>query len=68
VSTGVKAYLACTGVLFGLLAAWHVVELVAGLRKPESDPGFVVGVALIILASGALSVWAFRLLAVKHGD
>src|SRR2546422_9439139 len=58
----VKAYLLTTGTIFGLFAAGHVFELVAEWRPPASDPWFTVGIALIIGVSGALSVWAFRLL------
>jgi len=58
----VKAYLLTTGTIFGLFAAGHVFELVAEWRPPASDPWFTVGMALIIGVSGALSVWAFRLL------
>src|SRR3989475_10198726 len=58
----VKAYLLTTGTIFGLFAAGHVFELVAEWRPPASDPWFTVGMALIIGGSGALSVWAFRLL------
>jgi hypothetical protein len=57
-----KAYLICTGILFGLFAVWHVFELVSGLRSAESDSGFIIGVSAIILVTGAFSVWAFRLL------
>ncbi len=57
-----KAYLLTTGIIFGLFALGHVVELVAEWRSPASDPWFTIGMALIILVSGALSVWAFRLL------
>ena len=57
-----KTYLITTGTLFGLFAAWHVFELVSHWRSPVSDPGFTVVVALVIVVSGALSVWAFRLL------
>lgn len=57
-----KAYLICTGILFGLFAVWHVFELASGLRAAESDSGFIIGVSAIILVTGAFSVWAFRLL------
>jgi len=58
----VKAYLICTGVVFGLFAVWHVFELASGLRSAESDSGFIIGVSVIIVVTGAFSVWAFRLL------
>jgi len=58
----VKAYLVTTGIVFGLFALWHVFELASGLRSAATDSGFIIGVSLIILVTGALSVWAFRLL------
>jgi len=58
----VKAYLTTTGTIFGLFAAGHVFELAAEWRPPASHPWFIIGVALIIVVSGALSWWAFRLL------
>ena len=57
-----KAYLICTGILFGLFAVWHVFELASGLRSAESDSGFIIGVSVIIVVTGSFSVWAFRLL------
>jgi len=58
----VKTYLLTTGTIFGLFAAGHLAELVVEWRPPASDPWFMVGMALIILVSGALCIWAFRLL------
>jgi hypothetical protein len=58
----VKAYLVTTGIVFGLFALWHVFELASGLRSAATDSGFIIGVSLIILVTGAFSVWAFRLL------
>ena len=57
-----KAYLVTTGIVFGLFALWHVFELASGLRSSATDSGFIIGVTLIILVTGAFSVWAFRLL------
>ena len=57
-----KAYLLTTGAIFGLFAAGHIVELIADWRPPASDPWFTIGIGLIIVVSGALCVWAFRLL------
>ena len=57
-----KAYLVTTGIVFGLFALWHVFELASGLRSSATDSGFIIGVSLIILVTGAFSVWAFRLL------
>ncbi len=57
-----KPYLVITGTIFALFSVGHVVELAGHWRSPASDPWFTGGVALIIVVSGALSVWAFRLL------
>ena len=57
-----RTYLVTTGIIFGLFSAGHLLEMVAEWRSPASDPWFAVGMALIILVSGALSFWAFRLL------
>ena len=57
-----KPYLLTTGILFAFFALFHVYELLQGLRAPTRDPGFVIGVSLIILLSAALAFWAFRLL------
>ena len=51
-----------TGTIFGLLAALHVVRLVADWGWLTSRPWFMVGMATVVVVSGALSVWAFRLL------
>jgi hypothetical protein len=56
-----RAYLLTTGTIFGLFSVWHIVELVTRWRSPASDPWFVGGVTLIAVASGALTMWAFRL-------
>jgi hypothetical protein len=57
----VKAYLLTTGTIFGLFSVWHIAELIMRWRPPASDPWFIGGVALIAVASGGLSIWAFRL-------
>jgi hypothetical protein len=57
-----KTYLLITGLIFGLFAAWHLFELVSRWRSPASDPWFTLSMALIVVVSGALSLWALRLL------
>ena len=57
-----SAYLLTTGTIFGLFAAGHIVELIAEWRPPASDPWFMIGISSIIVISGALGLWAFRLL------
>jgi len=57
----VKTYLLTTGTIFGLFSIGHIVELIAEWRSPASDPWFIGGMALIVVVSGALSIWGFRL-------
>ena len=55
-----KAYLAITGTLFGLLFLLHIWRVIAEWSGFSSGTGIVLLTAMIALA---LSVWAFRLLA-----
>lgn len=55
-----KAYLWTTATLFALVAVAHVVRLVLEWRR--GDPWFLGSVLGLGLVSGALAVWAFRLL------
>ena len=57
-----KAYLRTTIAIYALAAVWHVWELIKHLQRPEIDPGFVSGVGAIVLITGGLAVWGFRLL------
>jgi len=57
-----RSYLVTTGTIVGLFAAGHLFELAAVWRSPASDPWFTLGVGLIIMVSGALCIWAVRLL------
>jgi hypothetical protein len=57
----VKTYLLTTGTIFGLFSVGHIVELITRWRSPASDPWFIGGMALIVVVSGALSIWGFRL-------
>lgn len=57
-----RAYLAVTGTLFGLLALLHVVQLVDYVRAPTGDALFLASVGLIVIVTVGLTVWAFRLL------
>lgn len=53
-----KAYLATTCVVFGLLALLHLWRMVAEAGGPGKDPWFI----LITLLAAAFAVWAGLLL------
>jgi hypothetical protein len=55
----VKAYLATTGTVFGLIVVAHIWRAVAEGSAIVKDPVFI----LLTVAAAALSVWAWRLLA-----
>lgn len=54
-----KSYVATTGVLFALLTLAHIWRIVAERHSLATEPDFVV----ITIASAAMSLWAFRLVA-----
>ena len=54
-----KAYLATTGTVFGLIVVAHVWRAVAEGPAIAKSPVFI----LLTVAAAALSVWAWRLLA-----
>ena len=49
-----KAYVATTGMLFGLLTLAHILRIVYESRALASDPWYL----LITTATAALCVWA----------
>jgi hypothetical protein len=53
-----KAYLITTGILFGLLTVVHLLRILMESRALATDPWYV----LITVATGALCLWAWRLL------
>jgi hypothetical protein len=53
-----KAYLAVTGTLFGLITLAHVWRVIAESASLATDPWFILLTAL----SAALCAWACRLL------
>lgn len=63
-----KAYLRTTIAIYALAAIWHVWELIKHFQRPETDPGFVSGVGAIILITGGLAWWGFRLLRANAGS
>ena len=48
--------------LFGLLALLHIWRTMAEWSRLGTDPWYVIGVAAIGVAAGALSIWAWKLL------
>ncbi|HXE89367.1 MAG TPA: hypothetical protein VNK82_00220 [Terriglobales bacterium] len=52
-----KAYLATTGAVFGLLVVAHVWRIIVEGRHLLTDPFYI----LITLAAAALCLWAWRL-------
>lgn len=55
-----KAYLITTGSVFGLITLAHLWRIVEEGRRLATEPAFL----LLTVLSGALSVWAWRLLVV----
>ena len=54
-----KTYVVTTGMLFGLVTLAHVLRIVYESRALASDPWYL----LITVATAALSVWAWLLVA-----
>jgi dolichyl-phosphate-mannose--protein O-mannosyl transferase len=54
-----KAYLATTGTVFGLIVVAHIWRAIAEGPAMVKNPVFI----LLTVAAAALSVWASRLLA-----
>lgn len=52
-----KAYVATTGAVFGLLTLAHIWRVIEEGRPLATDPWYV----LITIASAALCIWAVRL-------
>jgi hypothetical protein len=57
----VKAYLLTTGTLFGLMTVWHVFIMIEHWGHSESGFHAALAPIVIVIASGALAAWAFRL-------
>jgi formate-dependent nitrite reductase membrane component NrfD len=54
----VKAYIATTGTVFGLVTLAHLWRVISESAALARDPGFI----LLTLLTAGLCVWAFRLL------
>lgn len=57
-----KAYLSISGAIFGLLALWHIFELITHWRTLESDQWFTISMSAVVVLSAALCLWAWVLL------
>jgi tetrahydromethanopterin S-methyltransferase subunit E len=57
-----KAYLSTTGILFGAMALVHVWRAIVEWPKPPVQPGYLAGMAVLILLPAALAAWAWQLL------
>lgn len=57
-----RAYLATTAVIFGLLALAHVLRTIAESSRLTTDPGFLVEGPGIGLVAALLCAWAIALL------
>jgi hypothetical protein len=57
-----KAYLATTGTIFGLLAILHVFRIVAEWNHLIRQTWYFVSIGAIGVVAGAMSIWAWTLL------
>jgi len=62
----VKAYLAVSGAIFGLLGIAHLFRLFTE-GHPASDPFFLGENVALFVVSAALAVWALQLLRRPRG-
>jgi hypothetical protein len=56
-----KAYLATTGTIFGLLALMHVLRAIDERQSYSTNPFEFFSMAALGLVAAALSVWAWSL-------
>jgi hypothetical protein len=57
-----KAYLASTGTIFGLIAVLHLLRSIDERARLATDPWYFLGTSALGVVAAALSVWAWRLL------
>jgi hypothetical protein len=57
-----KAYLATTGTIFGLLAATHIWRIIAEWNPLAKDTWGLAGFVALGIVAAALSIWAWGLL------
>ena len=60
-----KCYLIATGILFGVMAAMHLVRAVSERSLLATHPGYYLGMAALGVLAAGLSVWAWCLLRAK---
>jgi protein-S-isoprenylcysteine O-methyltransferase Ste14 len=60
--TRMKAYVASTGALFGLVALAHLLRTVGEWSRLSQDPWFILEGPGLGVFAGAFAVWAWRLL------
>jgi hypothetical protein len=56
-----KAYLATTGTIFGLIAVLHILHSIADRALLATDPWYYLGSSALGVVAAVLSVWAWRL-------
>jgi hypothetical protein len=57
-----KAYLATTGTIFGLIAVLHLLRSIDERARLATDPWYYLGTSALGVVAAALSVWAWCLL------
>jgi tetrahydromethanopterin S-methyltransferase subunit E len=56
-----KIYLVVTGMIFGLFGAFHIWATVIVLNRLSTEPGLVLGRAVIAIVACGVALWALRL-------
>jgi hypothetical protein len=56
-----KAYLAITGTIFGLLGVMHILRAIDERQGFSTNPGEYIAMAALGFVAAGLSVWAWRL-------
>jgi hypothetical protein len=59
----VRAYLATSGIIFGIIAIAHVARAIDERQMLSTNPGQYFALAALGALSGVLSFWAWRLFA-----
>lgn len=61
-----KAYLAITGTIFGLIAVLHGWRSIAEWSFLSTDPWYFLSMSALGVVAAGLSVWAWRLLLLQR--